>query len=313
MIFILLLVINVNSQSDENGIVYKTFIYKTVGTTNIKADLIKKTDNATKPVIIWIHGGGLIFGSRADIPEEQRNLYLDAGYSIVSIDYRLAPETKLPDIASDVVDAINWVRSNAADSLKIDSKRIFLVGHSGGAYLALLAGYFLKNPPNAMVSFYGYGQIDSEWLSKPDPFYLTQTLISEDEVNKLISDSPVTAASFKDRFSVYVFCRQRGFWPLLVSGHNPANEKDWFERYAPLRNIGANYPPVLLIHGDKDKDVPFEESVLLDKELKLKNIKHKFIRVNNYGHVFDLADGGLSNPVVSEVFNAVLDFLMNEK
>ena len=75
----------------------KTFIYKSIDKVTIKADLFQNAgDSRLKPVIVWIHGGGLIFGSRTDIPEEQLKLYLNAGFSLVSIDYRLAPETKLP-------------------------------------------------------------------------------------------------------------------------------------------------------------------------------------------------------------------------
>lgn len=316
IIFSLSLVINSYSQlkgENDTKIIYKTFIYKTVGKTSIKADLIKTPDDSTlKPVIIWIHGGGLIFGSRTDIPEEQVKLYLKAGYSLVSIDYRLAPETKLPEIVDDVKDAIKWVRFNASESLRVDSTKIFVIGHSGGAYLALLTGYFLNNPPKAIVSFYGYGDIQSDWYSKPDSFSLKKNLVSEDEEKKLICDSAITSASFENRFTIYLFSRQKGLWPLIVCGHNPANEKEWFDKFCPIRNITPNFPPVLLIHGDQDKDVPFEQSVLMDKALELKNIKHKFIRVNNYGHVFDLVEGGLKNQKVSEVFTEVLNFLNNE-
>ena len=142
----------------------KTFVYKTVEEIPIKADLYQANDDRSlKPCIVWIHGGGLIFGGRDAIPGEQMKLYVGAGYSVVSIDYRLAPETKLPGIASDIQDAIQWVRTKGADSLGIDSTRIFVIGHSGGAYLALMSGYLLKNPPKAIVSFYGYGDIEGDW------------------------------------------------------------------------------------------------------------------------------------------------------
>jgi acetyl esterase/lipase len=312
-ILTLILFTNINSQSiggAEIKIDRKTFVYKTVGNIPIKADLLQiSNDSLLKPAIIWIHGGGLIFGSRADLPDEQVKLYLTAGYSLVSIDYRLSPETKLDGIVNDITDAIKWVRLNGADLLRIDSTKIFVIGHSGGAYLALMSGYFLENPPNAIVSFYGYGDIQSDWYNKPDSFSRTKTLIRKEEAKKLIYDSVITSASFDDRFNLYLFSRQNGLWPSLVSGHSLIKERTWFDIYCPIKNIKANYPPVLLIHGDKDTDVPFEQSVLMDKELQSKKIKHKFIRVENHGHVFDLFEGGLSNPDISKVFNEVLDFL----
>lgn len=308
---------NIYSQSVTNievQIKKKTFVYKNINKISIKADLFQTGDNNTiKPGIIWIHGGGLIFGSRTDLPEEQMKFYLANGYSVVSIDYRLAPETKLPDIVNDIKDAIQWVRLKGPDSLGIDSNEIFVIGHSGGAYLALVSGYFVENPPKAIVSFYGYGDIQGEWYSKPNSFFLTQPLINEDEVKKLIRDSVITSASFEERFNIYLFSRQKGLWPLLVSGHDPVKEIEWFDRYCPLKNINANYPPVLLIHGDKDTDVPFEQSVLMDRKLELNNIKHEFIRVKNYGHVFDLFEGGLTNPEISKVFTEVMDFLNSNR
>ena len=249
----------------------KTFIYKTVGKTPIHADLYQTTGKTKlKPAIIWIHGGALIFGSRTDLPEEQMKFYLKAGYSVISIDYRLAPETKLPEIVEDIKDAVQWVRANGPHLLRIDSTKIFIIGHSAGAYLTLMSGYFLRNPPQGIVSFYGYGSILSEWFNKPDSFYSTKNLISEEKATKLIQDSIITGFSSNDRNDLYYYGRQRGIWPRIISNHDPIKEPEWFNRYCPIKNINSNYPPVLLLHGDKDLDVPFIESVLMDKELELK-------------------------------------------
>ena len=132
------------AQSSTASIEKKTFVYKTVGNLPIQADLYKITDGpGLKPVIVWIHGGALMAGGRDNLSEEQKKLYLGAGYSIVSIDYRLAPETKLPAIIEDVQDAVKWVRRNAASLLKVDSTKTFIIGHSAGA-TDFDAGEFFK-------------------------------------------------------------------------------------------------------------------------------------------------------------------------
>ena len=312
-ILVLLVSMNTYSQSREDGdieISKKTFSYKTIDKVQIKADLYRAADSATpKPVIIWIHGGALIFGSRNDLPEEQKKFYLKAGYSVVSIDYRLAPSTKLPEIVKDVADAIQWVHKQGADSLGIDPEKIFVVGHSGGAYLALTSGYSSNIRPRAIVSFYGYGDIRGKWYSSPSAFYLSQPAVSKTRAEKLMSDSVITSATFKDRFDLYLYSRQKGIWPELVSGHNLKKEYEWFKMYCPIENIDAGYPPVLLIHGDKDTDVPFSQSVDLDRALESKGIKHKFLPMKNYGHVFDAFGDGLTNPDVANVFNEIIAFL----
>ncbi len=70
-----------------------THVYKQVNDCLIKAD-IYINDIKEAPVIVFIHGGALIWGSRQDINPKQIEMYKKAGFSIVSIDYRLAPETK---------------------------------------------------------------------------------------------------------------------------------------------------------------------------------------------------------------------------
>ena len=72
------------------------------------------------PVLIWIHGGALIMGHRQNINRAQLDRYLNAGYTVVSIDYRLAPETKLKEILDDIQDANRWVRQRGPDLFRID-------------------------------------------------------------------------------------------------------------------------------------------------------------------------------------------------
>jgi acetyl esterase/lipase len=253
--------------------------------------------------------GALIFGSRVHVPQDQLNFYLKAGNSLVSIDYQLAPETKLPEIVRGVADALQWVHKYGKDSLNVDPNRIFLLGHSGGGYLALTAGYSGSVRPRAIVSFYGYGDILDDWYTQPSTFYLTRPLVSKEAVQKLIHDAIITSAPFKERFNIYLYTRQQGNWPLLVGGRDPKNESDWFRKYCPVENIDASYPPVLLIHGDKDTDVPYSESVKLRDKLESKGVKNKLITMKGQGHVFELSEGGLSNPFIGDVFNKVIVFL----
>ena len=96
--------------------------------------------------------------------------YLDAGYAIVSIDYRLAPQVKLNQILEDIDDAYRWVRTEGPRLFRIDPNRIAVVGHSAGGYLALMAGFRLTPRPAAVVSFYGYGDIAGAWYSRPTRF-----------------------------------------------------------------------------------------------------------------------------------------------
>ncbi len=74
---------------------------KNIDNCSIKLD-VYESGNSHSPVIIYIHGGGFILGSRKDINKEQIELYTNNGYSVISIDYRLAPRTKLSSIIQDI-------------------------------------------------------------------------------------------------------------------------------------------------------------------------------------------------------------------
>ena len=74
-------------QLSDEQIVKTTYIYKEVDGVKLQADLCKvKDSNSLKPVVVWLHGGALIWGSKNSLPAEQMKFYLEAGYSVISID-----------------------------------------------------------------------------------------------------------------------------------------------------------------------------------------------------------------------------------
>jgi acetyl esterase/lipase len=102
----------------------KTHLYKTVGECQIRADVYQSAQGARKPAVMWIHGGALIMGSRKWPDARFFAELLQRGFVIVSIDYRLAPETKLPGIIEDVQDAWRWLRQEGPKRFGIDPERI---------------------------------------------------------------------------------------------------------------------------------------------------------------------------------------------
>jgi acetyl esterase/lipase len=131
--------------------------------------------------MIWIHGGALIIGDRSWIDRLLWYVYQQAGFVIVSIDYRLAPETKLPDIIQDLRDAYAWVREKGPTLFRIDPTSIAVSGESAGGYLTLMRGFRLTPPPKVLVSFWGYGDIIGNWYSRPDPFYSKVSAVSKEQ------------------------------------------------------------------------------------------------------------------------------------
>ena len=167
-LFICALLLNPDSafaQEQKNTVT--TFTYKKVGDLEIKLDAHRPADKKIRPLAVWIHGGALINGGRQGIGPGRQ--LLQAGYVVVSIDYRLAPETKLPEIISDVEDAFEWIRKNGREKFQADTSKIAVLDGSAGGYLTFSTGFRVQPPPTVLVCYWGYGDLIGPWYSEPSP------------------------------------------------------------------------------------------------------------------------------------------------
>ena len=275
----------------------KTYTFKTFDspTNRLQLDVHQPPGDAIRPVIVFIHGGALMMGGRAMTakPGSLLEVLLKAGYVVVSIDYRLAPKAQLPAILEDVRDACAWVRRRGPELFHINSDELFVMGQSAGGYLTMMAGLQVQPRPRALVSFWGYGDIAGGWYSKPDAFYRQQPLVTKEE------------AEGSGGSKLYLYCRQQGLWPRVLTGHDPEKDPRAFDPFCPVRNVTRDYPPTLLIHGTKDTDVPYELSVQMDKELTAKGVAHEFVIIPDGGHGFVKSDA----TVASRTYQQAVEFL----
>ena len=107
-----------------------TVTYKQAGGVEIKADVYASPATQPRPAVVWIHGGGLINGHREQLSSQVRDFAFANDYVFVSLDYRLAPETKLPAILTDIEDAMKWLRGEGTKQFNIDPRRIAVTGGS---------------------------------------------------------------------------------------------------------------------------------------------------------------------------------------
>lgn len=283
----------------------ESIIYKKVGKLNISGDYYPTTKK-NAPLILFIHGGGLIWGSSHDMKKEQIEFYLNNGFNVYAINYRLAPETKLPDIVKDIEDCLFWVYNQSPDTIDFDRNKIAVIGSSAGGYLALSTGTFKSIRPKAIVSFYGYGTVLGSWYTQPSRHFNTMTKVPEQLIEQLIQKESIDHAPIETRYGIYLYCRQKGKWLDYVAGLDPIMYGDRLKPFCPIENIDKNFPATLLLHGDADKDVPYEESVQMNEALQSKGNLSELITIKGGEHTFDYDN---EKEVVKKAFNEVISFL----
>lgn len=264
----------------------KSFVCKEEGGVRIELDVHRDESTEIRPVLVWIHGGALIMGSRAQVPRDLLDLCRTERFALVSIDYRLAPQAKLPQIIEDVQAAFRWIREKGPEAAHLDPRKVVVSGGSAGGYLTLMTGICVEPRPTALVAYWGYGDVDGDWYTKPSEFYRkSKPILDRDETFKALAPDVVTApadkAQAEARSKFYLYLRQNGLWTREVSGLEPGPKLD---RYCPVRNVTASYPPVMLLHGTEDTDVPYELSAAMAKELEKHKVVHELVTVPGAGH-----------------------------
>lgn len=203
-----------------------------------------------------------------------------------------------------IFSAYNMLDEKGPVLLNINPNKIVVVGSSAGAYLGLLSGTF-EEKPSSIVFFYGYGDILAEWYGMPSEYYCKMPLVTREEAYGVINNEAITQG-FRERFIYYLYCRQKGIWTKEVSGYHTLFQKEKIIPFCPIYNVSSDFPSTLLIHGDKDTDVPYEQSVKMAEKLEEYGINNKLITVKNEGHLFD---NDMKKLATIEALSQVLGFL----
>jgi acetyl esterase/lipase len=117
------------------------------------------------PVLVWFHGGGLTSGTK-NSGNDQRiaDFWRSKGVAVVNVDYRLSPQVKFPAYIEDAAQAVTWAVRNAEKS-GADPKRIYVGGHSAGAYLATMLAMderYLKAQGTSVAAIAGFVSLSGQ-------------------------------------------------------------------------------------------------------------------------------------------------------
>ncbi len=289
-----------------------TFVYKTVGDIDIHADVYRPDRPGKRPVIAWFHGGALIMGSRQGVPKQLQELSEREAYVLVSFDYRLAPEAKIPQIIDDVREGLNWVRQSGPSLFDADPDKLVVAGASAGGYLTMMSGFAVDPPPTALVAYWGFGDVGGRWTTEPNEHYRkNMAVVSEKDAWAAVGKETLThtdKTNGRGRSSFFLFLKQNGLWAKVASGFDPDTEPEKFTPLCPIRNLSPQYPPIMMLHGTADKDVPYEQSVNMARALKELGRPHELITIENGGHSLWGGDPEL----IEQAFARSMEFIRDQ-
>lgn len=221
------------------------------------------TDEAKLPVIVQVHGGGWVLGSKNDQGVPLLNHLAASGWVGYSVNYRLAPKVSLADQVVDLKAAIAWVRSNTEEHGG-DPDFIAVTGGSAGGHLSSLLALTANDPEFQP----GFEHVDTS-IAAAVPFYGVYDLLDE------------------EAFMVPGFCDflER----IVVQESMRGDTAETWRRYSPMHRIHAAAPPTMLLHGSVDTLVPIESGRAFAKRLnEVSNQAVVFAELPGANHAFDV-------------------------
>jgi len=249
--------------------------YRTVGDWVGKLDLYLPTDSAPHALLIYFHGGGWEHGNKEMVVATVIP-YLEMGFAVANVDYRLTADSLAPAAVEDARCAVKWLAKNAA-RYRLDTARFVLAGGSAGAHLALMAGMLRASDG-----------LDGPCASDPEPRIAA---IIDDfgiaDVDELI-DGP-----------------HRAHWAAEWIGDGP-DRHALAKRMSPLTYVRPGLPPIIAVHGDADKAVPYSQSVRLHAALDRAGVPNELVTVPGGGH----ANHNFSDAEMIRIHKRVEAFLL---
>ncbi|HEV3137411.1 MAG TPA: prolyl oligopeptidase family serine peptidase, partial [Pirellulales bacterium] len=152
---------------------------------------------------------------------------------------------------------------------------------------------------------WGYGDVDGPWYVEPSEFYRKSPIVSKVDAYRAVRGDVQTSGEGRTRGAFYLYCRQNGLWTREVTGFDPNVERQKLDAFCPVRNITPQYPPILMVHGTADTDVPYQESADMAAALEKQGVPHELITVEGGGHGL----GDRTNPAVIDAHARAIDFI----
>jgi acetyl esterase/lipase len=248
--------------------------YLTANNWEAKLDVYQPAKaTAPTPTLIYIHGGGWVGGDRNGaffntLP------YLEMGWAVVNVSYRLARVSLAPAAVEDCRCALRWVISKAKD-YNFDISKLVVTGHSAGGHLSLMTGML---PASAGLDRQCPGNEELKVAAIINWFGIT-------DVGDLL-EGP----------------NQQTYAVTWLS--SLTNRDEIAKRASPLTYVRSGLPPILTIHGDADTVVPYSHATRLHEALTKAGVANQLLTIPGGKH------GGFSPDETLKIFTTIQSFLI---
>lgn len=228
--------------------------YLTANNWDAKLDLyLPREVSGPNPTLIYIHGGGWTGGSK-EASAFTFLPYLESGWTVVNVEYRLARVSLAPAAVEDCMCALRWVLHNAKE-YNFDTNKLVVTGNSAGGHLALTTGMIPASAGldrqcpgpeqlkvSAIVNWYGITDVE-DLLDGPNMKTYAVTWLSSME-----------------------------------------NRREIARRVSPIYYVRAGLPPVISIQGDADPTVPYQHNVRLHEALQKAGVPNQLVTIPGGHH-----------------------------
>lgn len=240
---------------------HRDLAYVDNGHERQKLDLyLPKQAEGPLPVLIWVHGGGWQNGSKENCPP-LRGDYLQRGYAVASLNYRLSGHAVFPAQIEDCKAAIRWLRAHAKD-YGLDPERFGVWGSSAGGHLVALLG------TSGEVKAFDVGA------------HLDQ------------SSAVQAVCDYFGPTDFFAFVTTKGYESHAAAnapeakllGGTVEEKPEQAKQANPITHITPDDPPFLIVHGDRDPVVPLNQSQLLFDALTKAGVSAHFHTIEGAAH-----------------------------
>ncbi len=224
--------------AQKDTVTTKNVVYAEVGNRKLLLDLYQLRSQKNPYLIVWVHGGAWRSGSKESPPLGM----LSAGYAIASLDFRLSTEAQFPAQVHDIKAAIRFLRAHASKyGYRHDS--VIIWGSSSGGHLVALVGTTNNDP----------------YMEGTEGNYLTESSAVQAVIDFYGPTNFLTILTQSTPHGISV----RAPALALLLGKPVEEVKELAQKASPVFQVDPKDPPMLIVHGDQDIQVPVNQSLEL--------------------------------------------------